>query len=65
MARVGQETAIHKAAKMVIVDGTTQSAAAKAHGIDQPNVSVAVKRIKKITAQALEFAECMNKKGKK
>lgn len=64
MARVDKASRIHSAAKMVIVDGMSQHQAARECGIIQPAVSVAVKRIKKITAQALDLAECINSKGK-
>lgn len=60
LARVAPEAAIHKSAKMVIVDGATQSAAAEANGIKQHTVSVAVKRIKQTIAQAQELAASIN-----
>lgn len=60
LARVDPEAAIRKAAKMVIVDGTTQTAAAKKNGINQHAVSVAVKRINKAIAQAQELAASIN-----
>lgn len=65
MAGVGADTRIYSAAKIVIVDGMSRGHAARECGITVPAVSVAVKRINKVTTQALELAECMNKKGKK
>ena len=65
MAGVGAETRIYSAAKIVIVDGMSRGHAARECGITVPAVSVAVKRIKKITAQALDLAEHMNSKGEK
>ena len=60
LARIDPEAAIRKAAKRVIVDGATQSAAAKESGINQHAVSVAVKRINKAIAQAQELAASIN-----
>lgn len=65
LARVGQDSRIHSAAKMVMVDGMSQRQAARECGIIQPAVSVAIKRIQKITAQALDLAEYINSKGDK
>lgn len=65
MADVGAETRIYTAAKIVMVDGMSRGHAARECGITVPAVSVAVKRITKVTTRALELAECMNKKGKK
>lgn len=65
MADVGAETRIYAAAKIVMVDGMSRGHAARECGITVPAVSVAVKRIKKITAQALDLAEYINSKGEK
>lgn len=65
LARVDGNTLIHEAARMVMVDGVSQGSAAKECRISQPAVSVAIKRIKKITAQALDLAEYINSKGEK